>query len=130
MKNIFNLTPEDSLSDYIKGISGTCEATRFEVYTLHNQFSDKCKVVQELSGFGFYISNSIVEDEIRYQFLSFQKRSFDGHWVLFWEVTSQFADHIAIDEWFKINIPDLPKSDPINFDSLILTMKMNAKNDQ
>lgn len=42
-----------------------------------------------------------------------------GRKILFWHPTSQVVDHAMIDEWFSLNLPNIPKTDATNWTNVL-----------
>lgn len=47
--------------------------------------------------------------------ISLRKAIINGDLILFWYATSQVIDYKMIDEWFALNLPNIPKTDSTNW---------------
>lgn len=102
------LDPE--LKEFVEGAIGVVEANSFEIHSLWEKYQrdwdDRSRMgllvmVGELAGMPVCMSLS--------------KAVVKGHTVLFMDATSQVVDHRQIDAWFAKHLPNVRRTDAMNF---------------
>lgn len=107
------INPDSELARFLVGVEAIVEANRFEYMCLWDEWhNNKGKPwASNLSGMG----QSIGKTDGMTTFLSLFRSKVNGVEVLFVEPTSQVVDYRLIDEWKRVNFPELRMVDADNF---------------
>lgn len=103
--------------NFLKDVVGVITATREEMHgawAKNKEYGGRTWV-DNGSGLGECIG--WIEDRPIY--ITLWTSLIDGHKILFVDATSQLVDWALVDEWIKLNLPDIPKTDATNWTNVI-----------